>query len=448
MSKKFLAALIILPILALGSYVALRLHQVKQAEQMAVLIDAEGGNVNFDDDKILFFIPSRKADSVHIDCASDRWREQFEGLRCFPKLRSLFLMGCPVKDKDLKLLSHLKDLKELDLSGTNVTDAGMAELARLPSLELLSVSLTFVSSDGVRQLPERVDVAATGSKIDPTTLPGRKLSVPEGPVPPDALITLCREFERDVPVGTFISKSPFITRGKPHLARIHFFPEKRSTQIYLEGVERIKRISEFADLAVDLYQGEANPYSTEPSNRPSFDATLAQLCKLELSELDLQSHILTPSQLDAIWGIETLEAISLRGKIPESISLPSNLQAARFTGCTNLKTIHLSANLQELCISDCPSLTMIDIEASEPQLERVDLHDDTSGCDLSFLTQCKGLQELHFYDSSGELDFDTIAKCTSLRRLKIVRSYQVEDLTDDQKQSLRDALPDTEIEFN
>ena len=423
MSKKFLAALIILPILALGSYVALRLHQAKQAEQMAVLIDAEGGNVNFDDDKILFFIPSRKADSVHIDCASDRWREQFEGLWCFPKLRSLYLMGCPVKDKDLKLLSHLKDLKELDLSGTNVTDAGMAELARLPSLELLSVSLTFVSSDGVRQLPERVDVAATGSKIDPTTLPGRTLSVPEGPVAPDALITLCRKYEQVAKDTAFVQKAKSGTRGKPHLTQFYFNPDSLNQQERQQAIELIAEIMTLSNLRVILIQYELNPHSETKENSLSFDTALSELCKLELTNLTPSSNILTPEQIDEIWQCRTLEVVSFTGSLPESISLPANLREAYFGDCTDLKSIHLQEDLRILELRDYAELKSIDIVGTESALKKFSLTGSLPADGLKFLSKCPKLEELTILKYTDNLDLDAMGvslsyKCTAQLRVE------------------------------
>jgi internalin A len=75
--------------------------------------------------------------------------KELAGLKRF---HTLNLANSGVTDAGLKGVACLQGLKELDLSETNVSDAGLKELAGLKSLEVLGLVETGVTDAGLKEL--------------------------------------------------------------------------------------------------------------------------------------------------------------------------------------------------------------------------------------------------------------------------------------------------------
>ena len=77
----------------------------------------------------------------------------YENLSKLVNLQRLSLLGCPVTDDQLKLLSNLDKLEYLDLSGCDqITDEAFKTLAAFPSLRILHVAKTPISDRALANL--------------------------------------------------------------------------------------------------------------------------------------------------------------------------------------------------------------------------------------------------------------------------------------------------------
>lgn len=89
----------------------------------------------------------------------DKELKILEGLK---NLRSLGLFGADVGDEGAETIASIKSLRELELSQTRITDRGLESLAALPEIEKLFIRNVGdgVTDDGVKQFERR-----TGAQV-------------------------------------------------------------------------------------------------------------------------------------------------------------------------------------------------------------------------------------------------------------------------------------------
>lgn len=493
MSKKFTAALIILPILAVASHIGMRLYQVKQANQLADELRSDKCYIGFEENRILFFIPTEIATEAHISAYSKISPDILEKLRYFPDLDKISLKLYYASDADLKTLHAVKNLKVLDLSRTNVTDEGMPFLAKLPSLESLNLSctgvtdegmsalaksstlkwlglsFTTVSDEGVRRLPKTVEISAAVSKITGRTISGWSLSklsdLKDAPVPSDELIQPLQKLlmlldSRYNPSHHYIismQKSTSPKSGKPYLITIEIETRVNTCDdsIRKQQCELIREISKHADVAIEKQyaydyvsrQYYNNEKMEELENDPEFNTMLEELCKLDLIHLTPDSDILTSEQLEMIWRCKTLESVKLSGYLPETITLPSHLLKVDICDCDMVREIDIDGEdpaLKEINLQ-CVPATGIAFLAKCRHLEKLSISRLSVPCDLSPLSELSELTELSLDFCNDKLDVDSIQRCKTLRKLDIHFEPEITGLSKERKIELRSSMPDTTI---
>ena len=457
MSKKFLAALIILPTLAAASYVSMRIYQANELEKIAEELKHAGCSVNFEDNRILFIIPTETAKSVYIESYGSVSSDTVEKLRYFPRVERIDVKLVKATDSDLESLLAIDKLITLDLSCTDVTDEGMSTLAKLPAFEWLDLSYTVVSDEGVKRLPKKIFIKATASRILGKTTAGWSLSISNmtgAPTPPFELIKLIRDFHRLTDRGyddsCSLMKSTSLNSSKSFLTTINLDVDRIGESQRKLMVEMLTGISKHSDIRVCIngfYYNYDEYKQGILDDSPEFNAILTELCKIELIDLDLSFTSLTPDQWKTVRYCKTLESIAIGGSESGTLTLPGHLYRAAIK-CNNLRSIDIdggNSKLKEICLTNVPSEGIAFLSKC-PNLERIDFHKLSTPCDLSPLSELPKLKTVSFPLCGEGLDVESLTKCGNLSTIRITFANNG-GLSDDDINQLRWKLPDTKLEI-
>jgi|GEM_PF-5324221 len=485
-SKTFILALTVAPLVVGFGYVTNRFAIVKQINEAIKLIEEGGGKVESNEEKIFYYFSSQAPHTVTLSPHSKNQKEQFAGLRHFQKLENLYARGCDVADDDLKHLSRMKQLKTVDLAATLVTDDGMQRLADLPSLESLNLSLTFVSDRGVKLLPATVEIIAVASKVsvnspatnvdmicdDPYKLDFRKdkpgtfrsyrssqtwlvpsemRAVRPGMIaPPDDILHLLREIHKYTLSHTWVTL-PVDGSDRPFTAVI--CPTEKLDDEGRDQLPKLMReLSEISD--VEIYLSHKDHYISGSIrenfiNLPDFNKLLEKLCDVGLYGLHVNENItLSAEQLKMIFDIESLRSFSLFTALANEFVIPEHLRHLRITEhWSQIKLIEFSGLDPSLKYLEIIGMPYCGLSCLAPcrQLTTLYMYARRKPCDYSPLGDLPSLTNLTIENCHYKFDPASLAHCKSLQSLVIKFNHVRTDLIEDVRLKLRNLLPGTEI---